>query len=122
MSLPSEKVPLNIVVLIKANPFESPRGVEAIRMALGLGSGIHKVEVILMGEAPFLLTEERDKIMDYETLEKYITSFEDSERPFYIEEAFIKRHPEFDTIYPYESVTIEQIGDKFAAGNKFLIF
>ncbi|MBI3595237.1 MAG: DsrE family protein [Nitrospirae bacterium] len=113
---------MKIVVLIKTNPFESPRGVEAIRMALGLGSGVHQVEIILMGDAPYLLTEEQERILDYETLEKYISSFEDSEKPFYIEEAFLKNHPDFETVYPYASTTTEIIADKISAGEKFLIF
>lgn len=122
MTETAEKRPLTIVVLIRTNPFESPRGVEAIRMALGLGSGVNQVEIILMGDAPFLLSEEPEKILDYETLEKYISSFEDSEKPFYIEETFLKKHPEFETVYPYEAVTKKKIAEKIAAGEKFLIF
>lgn len=118
----SEKHPLTILVIIRTNPFESPRGVEAIRMALGLGSGMNRVEIVLMGDAPFLLTEEQDKILDYETLEKYISSFEDSENPFYIEETFLEKHPEFETVYRYQAASKEKIAEKISAGEKFLIF
>ncbi|MHB8481580.1 MAG: hypothetical protein ACYDBV_02405 [Nitrospiria bacterium] len=118
----TEKKPLYIIVLIKDDPFLSPRGVEAIRMALGLGSGSNRVDIILMGQAPYLLTEEREKIVDYDTLEKYISNFEDAEQPFFVEETFLKEHPEFDTIYPYEPVSKEKIAEKIAGGDKFLIF
>jgi sulfur relay (sulfurtransferase) DsrF/TusC family protein len=117
-----KKDPLKILVLIKSNPFVSPRGVEGIRMALGLGSGVNQVEIILTGEAPFLLTEEREQILDYETLEKYISSFEDADQPFYIEEGFLEKHPDFETVYRYEPVTKKIISEKIAVGDKFLIF
>ncbi len=117
-----DKKPLHIIVLVKEDPFQSPRAVEAIRMALGLGSGINRVDIILMGQAPYLLTEERDKIADYDTLEKYISNFEDAEQPFFIDETFLKEHPEFDTIYPYEPVSREKIAEKMTQGDRFLIF
>jgi len=118
----AEKKPLHIIILIKTDPFQSPRAVEAVRVALGLGSGENPVDIILMGEAPFLLTEEREKIVDFDTLEKYISNFEDCERPFLVEEAFLKNHPEFDTIYPYTPVSREQIAKKMEEGDRFLVF
>lgn len=122
MRSPDDKRPLNIVVLIRTNPFESPRGVEALRMALGLGSGTNRVEIILMGESPFLLEEGRENVLESETLEKYLPSFEDSETPFYIEEGFLLNHPDFETPYPYESVSMSKIAEKVASGEKFLFF
>ena len=118
----AEKKPLYIIVIIKDDPFYSPRGVEGVRMALGLGSGLNRVDIILMGLAPYLLTEEREKIVDYDTLEKYISNFEDADQPFFVEETFLKEHPEFDTIYPYEPVSTKKIAEKMADGDRFLIF
>jgi len=114
--------PLTVVVLIRTDPFDSPKGVEAIRMALGLGSGVNLVDIILMGNAPFLLSEEREKLVDYETLEKYISNFEDTDKPFYVDESFLLKHPDFKTPYKFESVSRGDIAKILEAGKKFLIF
>ena len=56
---------------------KSPRAVEALRIALGLGSHNEgrDVSVVLGGRAPFLLTEDTSDIADSEILEKHLPVF-----------------------------------------------
>ncbi|TAL10893.1 MAG: hypothetical protein EPO02_06140 [Nitrospirae bacterium] len=56
---------------------KSHRAVEALRIALGLGSHNEgkDVGVILAGRAPFLLSDETDDIVDGEILEKHLPVF-----------------------------------------------
>lgn len=90
-------------------------------MALGLGAGMNKVAILLMGNAPILLTADED-IQDYDILEKYISSFEDMETPFLIEDDFLTRHSGLKTGYPYKGVSPKEIAETMAAGDRFLIF
>jgi hypothetical protein len=121
MTQTMEKKPLTIVVMIRTDPRLSRRPVEAIRMALGLGAGLNRVDIILIGNAPLLLTED-EEIQDYDILEKYISSFEDMETPFLIEDDFLKKHSGFKTEYLYKAVSQKEIGETMAAGDRFLIF
>ncbi len=65
---------------------KSPRAVEALRIALGLGSHNegHDVSIILGGRAPYLLAENTDDILDIEILEKHLPVFVEWGTPFAI--------------------------------------
>ena len=68
---------LKIVVLIAVDPMKSHRAVEALRIALGLGSHNEgrDIRIILSGRAPFLLSEDTSDIVDGEILEKHLPVF-----------------------------------------------
>ena len=74
-----------IVVLIRSNPQESHRASEGIRIALGLASGEHEVEVILTGKAPLLLTPGLEEYVDGEMTEKFLTTLKEFIPVFYID-------------------------------------
>jgi len=65
------------MVLIAVDPMKDHRAVEALRIALGLGSHNEgaDVSIILSGRAPFLLTEDASDIIDGEILEKHLPVF-----------------------------------------------
>ena len=73
MEIPS---PL-IVVLISIDPMKSHRAVEALRIALGLGSHNEgkNIRLILSGRAPFLLSEDVSELVDGDILEKHLPVF-----------------------------------------------
>ena len=68
---------LKIVVLITVDPMKSHRAVEALRIALGLGSHNEgkDIHIILSGHAPFLLSEDTSDIVDGDILEKHLPVF-----------------------------------------------
>lgn len=82
MKIPSPK----IVVLIAVDPMKDHRAVEALRIALGLGSHNEgaDVSIILSGRAPFLLTEDTSDIVDGEILEKHLPVFIEWGTSFFI--------------------------------------
>ena len=82
MERPSPKV----VVLIGVDPMKSHRAVEALRIALGLGSHNEgkDVRVILSGRAPFLLSDDTGDVIDGEILEKHLPVFIEWGTPFSI--------------------------------------
>lgn len=75
-----------ILILIKSNPMESHRPVEAIRIALGLTSGEHPVQIVLLNQAPLLLEEDIEDLVDEELLPKYLPPFKELGQTFYVEE------------------------------------
>jgi hypothetical protein len=74
-----------IAVVISEDPHKTARPVEALRIALGLCSGDHETTVILLGQAPRLLMEDTDGIVDVDILEKYLPSFKHLSVPFIVE-------------------------------------
>jgi hypothetical protein len=65
---------------------KSPRAVEALRIALGLGSHNEgrDLSIILSGRAPYLLAEDTSDIADAEILEKHLPVFLEWGTPFAI--------------------------------------
>jgi hypothetical protein len=53
-SISGDLLPANIVVVIQEDPRKSGRAVEALRIALGLGSGENPMTVVLPNQAPLL--------------------------------------------------------------------
>ena len=74
-----------IAVVISEDPCVTARPVEALRIALGLCAGDHKTTVVLLGQAPKLLREDTDEIIDVDILEKYLPSFKHLSVPFIVE-------------------------------------
>ena len=65
-----------VTVVIREDPQRSHRAVEALRIALGLGAGEDQLAVMLLDQAPALLSDDRDNIVDVDILEKYLPSFQ----------------------------------------------
>src|SRR6266542_133463 len=75
-----------VLVLIQDDPFKSHRAVEALRIALGLGSTNEgkDLSIVLSGRAPHLLAEDTTDIIDGEILEKHLPVFIEWQTPFAI--------------------------------------
>jgi len=74
------------LVVIQIDPTKSHRAVEALRIALGLGSHNEgqDISVILCGRAPLLLADDTSDIVDADTLEKHLPVFVEWGTPFFI--------------------------------------
>ncbi len=74
------------LIVIQTDPTKSHRAVEALRIALGLGSHNEgqDISVILCGRAPHLLSEDTGDIVDEEILEKHRPVFVEWGTPFLI--------------------------------------
>lgn len=73
-----------VLVFIHADPLKSHRAVEALRIALGLGSHNEgrDLQIILAGRAPYLLSEDTGSVVDGEILEKHLPVFMEWETVF----------------------------------------
>ena len=74
-----------VAVVIQEDPRKTHRPVEALRIALGLVAGSHRMTVVLLGESVRLLHENVDDIIDVDILEKYLPSVEQLEIPFVLQ-------------------------------------
>lgn len=73
-----------IVILIRADPTKDHRAVEALRIALGLGSHNEgqDLTLVLTHRAPLLLGEDNAEIVDAEILERHLPVFIEWGTPF----------------------------------------
>jgi hypothetical protein len=74
----------SIVVVIREDPRKSGRAVEALRIALGLGTGENPLTVVLLDHAPLLLSEDPEDVVDAEILEKHVPVFKEFRIPFIV--------------------------------------
>lgn len=119
MDHPSPKV----LVLIQVDPIKSHRAVEALRIALGLGSHNEgkDLRLILSGRAPFLLSEDTTDIVDGEILEKHLPVFIEWGTPFSIaSDAEIP--PRYIQDCVTEPITQREIANALETVDRVLIF
>ncbi len=85
MSVVDQLSPKTLFV-IQTDPTKSHRAVEALRIALGLGSHNegYDISIILCGRAPYLLAEDTSDVVDAEILEKHLPVFIEWGTPFFI--------------------------------------
>ena len=114
-------MPPNIVVVIREDPLETPRAVEALRIALGLGTGPNPMTVILLDNAPLLLSEEGDDIADRDILEKHLPVFKELRTVFIVPEGAIKRFS-LDPEFEIRESTVEDMAVLTSRADHVLVF
>ncbi|HTN43137.1 MAG TPA: hypothetical protein VMN77_04990 [Nitrospiria bacterium] len=111
-----------ILVLIKSNPLESHRPVEAIRIALGLVSGEHPVSIVLLNRSPLLLSDDTEDLVDGDILQKYLPAFEELGQTFMVEENALQAHLPEGSEYAIQAVSFDKIADLVQGAGRFFIF
>jgi hypothetical protein len=112
----------SFLILIKSNPLESHRPVEAVRIGLGLLSGEHRVQIVLMNEAPLLLSEDFEDLVDGELLPNYLPSLKELGQIFYVEEEAWKTLDLDQTEYEVSPVSMTQITEQLQEADRFMVF
>ncbi len=100
----------SILVFIKGDPTKSHKPAEAIRIALGLISGEHTVQIVLLGPSVQLLSEDAEDLVDGELLMKYLPSFAELGQKFYVEETAWKNANLEPVDYMIEPVSMHRVG------------
>ena len=102
---------------------KSHRAVEALRIALGLGSHNEgkDVSIILSGRAPFLLSEDTTDIIDGEILEKHIPVFIEWGTPFSISSA-AEIPPRYTQDCITKPITPREIANALETTDRVLVF
>lgn len=116
-----EFVAPTIVVVIRENPVKTHRAVEALRIALGLSTGGNPLTIVLLGEAPILLTDETGDVVDVEILEKYLPSFKQLEIPCVVPEGSRSRF-HFDPEFHVREAAQTEIQKLISSADRTLVF
>ena len=114
-------MPPSVVVVIREDPQKSHRAVEALRIALGLSTGDNPLSVILLGQAPLMISEEPEDIVDGEILEKYLPSFKHLKIPFKVPIGTGARF-NFDPEFEVKELSEEAIRATIADSDRILVF
>jgi len=109
-----------IAVVISEDPRSTARPVEALRIALGLYAGDHKMTVILLGQAPLLLKEDTEDIIDADILEKYLPSFKYLSIPFVVEPGSMGDAG--DTDFSVTTLPVDEIRQLVRSVDRSLVF
>lgn len=110
-----------VVVAIREDPRKSAQVVEALRIALGLGTGDNALTVILTGEAPRLLAGEEETIVDGDILEKYLPSVRQMEIPLVVPQGSIEAL-DLDTDFNLREASADDIRRLIASADRALVF
>ena len=109
--------------MIYADPLKSPRAVEALRIALGLGSHNegNDLTIILGGRAPHLLANDTSHVVDSEILEKHLPVFIEWGTAFRIApDAEVP--PQWLPNCIITTTTIQEIAEAFQSADRVLVF
>jgi hypothetical protein len=120
-STSGDRLPSSIVVVIQEDPQKSGRAVEALRIALGLGAGENPMTVVLLNQAPLLLSEDTDDIVDVDILEKHLPVFKELNIPFLLEQDSRSRFS-LDTDFKMREASESDIATTIAAADRVLVF
>jgi hypothetical protein len=111
----------SIIVVIRDDPRKTQRPVEGLRIALGLSTGGNPLTVMLLEQAPLLLTEDLEDIVDAEILEKHLPALKELQIPFLVTEGASSRF-EFDPGFRLQEVPSENVSSLIARADRVLVF
>ncbi len=114
-------MPPSVIVVIREDPQKTHRAVEALRIALGLSTGENPLSVVLLGQAPLLISEAPEDIVDGEILEKYLPSFKHLKIPFVVPAGTSARFG-LDLEFTVEEWSEEAIRTAIASSDRILVF
>ncbi len=114
-------MPPSIIVVIHEDPRKTHRAVEALRIALGLGTGDNPLTVVLLDQAPLLLREDQDDLVDGEILEKYLPSLKQLQIPFVVPSG-AGLHFNLDPEFKIREARPPEIESLISASDRVLVF
>ncbi len=114
-------MPPSLVVVVREDPAKSHRAVEALRIALGLSTGENPMTIVLLDQAPHLLTEEPESLVDGEILEKHLPVLRELEIPFVIPQG-AKAQFELDPDVQVREASEQEIAALVKGADRVLVF
>jgi sulfur relay (sulfurtransferase) DsrF/TusC family protein len=114
-------MPPSVIVVIREDPQKTHRAVEALRIALGLSTGENPLSVVLLGQAPLLISEAPEEIVDGEILDKYLPSFKHLKIPFLVSVGTGDRF-DLDPEFEVKELSGEAIREAIASSDRVLVF
>jgi predicted peroxiredoxin len=110
------------LILIRSDPRQSHRPCEGVRIALGLAASGHQVELVFTEEAPRILEDDIEDLVDGELAMRYLTTLKDFISVFYIDDAGAGEIDLSDSKHQTQLLSKEEISSKIAGSEWFVRF
>jgi len=118
-------VAVTILVVIRDDPRKSHRAVEGLRIALGLSTGENPLTIVLLDDAPLLLTADPDDldedIIDGDILAKHLPVLKELQVPFVVPEG-TKTRIELDPGFSVREAPAAEIASLTTTADRVLVF
>jgi hypothetical protein len=112
-----------VLVLISADPRDSHRANEAMRIGLGILSGENDVTFVLAGPAVHLLDGDTDDLVDGDDIAKFRATIRSLGIPFHVEAGARPNDGDWNADgHPVTEVTAAQIADLVRASRRVVVF
>jgi sulfur relay (sulfurtransferase) DsrF/TusC family protein len=111
----------SIIVVIRDDPRKTGRAVEGLRIALGLSTGSNPLSVVLLDQAPLLLTEDPEEVVDGDILERHLPALKEQEIPFFLPQGASAQF-EIDPGFQVQEVPSKDISSIIAQADRVLVF
>jgi len=106
-------VPSRVLVLISADPEESHKANEALRIALGIVAGENPVEIVLAGKGAKLLAAAAEDYVDGDDLVRHLAALKKLGQRFHVEREAIPSaddwNPEGHEVVPVSSAEVARL-------------
>lgn len=89
-------MPSRVLVLISADPEESHKANEALRIALGIVAGENPVEIVLTGKGAKLLAPDAEEFVDGDDLVRHLATLKKLGQRFHVEREAIPAGEEWN--------------------------
>lgn len=110
------------VLLIRSDPRKSHRTCEGVRIALGLAASGHHVELIFTEEAPRILEDDIEALVDGEFAMKFLPTLKEFIPVLYLDDAGVSGIDLSDSDYETMPLSKEEISLKIAESDFFARF
>ncbi len=122
MSLPVTSVP-SLLIVVTADPRQSPRTAEAVRIAAGLAAGGRvEVTLYLRGPAMLALSEGPADLMDEDGFRQYLPILGELGRPILVEAGAAELTSVRGASYRFEEISDQRLAEMAAVGDYVLRF
>jgi hypothetical protein len=112
-----------VLVLISADPRQSGRAFEAMRIGVGVVAGENAVTFVLTGPAVHLLDADTDDLVDGDDIAKFRENLKRLGVPFHVDSDSVPDDPDWNADgHPVVRVTRQDITDLVRAARRFLVF
>ncbi len=116
-------MPSRVLVLISADPEETHKANEALRIALGIVAGENPVEIVLTGKGAKLLAADAEDYVDGDDIVKHLATFKKLGQGFHVEREAIPAgddwNPEGHRVTPLSPAELAEL---VAKNERVLIF
>jgi hypothetical protein len=111
-----------LLLVIYGDPEHSGLPAEALRMGMGLNGEKRAVEIVLMGPAIKVLTDQVDELVDGEMIENHLDVYEEWGTPFHVAADAVGDYDIDDAPVPVTELDAAGLASAMAAAGRVMVF